>query len=740
MDGIKKLLANKKVFIGLFSTLVICFILILFFLNIFAIFENKLLDFRFLYFNQNKPVSDDIVYIDIDEESLENMEPLFGGWPWRRGELVAQYILDFVLMANPDIFLFDVLYTELSPKAMNDPISLEDDWLIQSTLMGGNRVSHGVLFANDPSKETPDVLPDKSANNFEIKVNDEKSTINFSELNTVIHPFDELFKNNLQNHSVTHKEDIDGISRKYKLLVKYEGKYYPSLALVGIQRKMNITEYELIGTNLILKDKNGKKTTIKLDKDGNYQINFYKDWRKFSSHSADNIIVSAGEFYSGNLDKMLVKLEELKGKIIVIGASAAALFDLKVSPMGSGYPGPFMHITTMSNVLMDQHLIRIPNFVAVLIIIFSTLLIVITTTYFKSRYIKNIFGLGFILLHIIAGLLMFKFFGIVLEMATTLITLIISYFGSLVYLSLTEEAEKRKISNAMSKYLAPSVMEEVLENYTELMGEVGEKKELAILFSDIRSFTTISENYPPETVVWLLNKYLARMITIIFDCYGTVDKFIGDAVMAFWGAPKAHDERDYYAVSAGLKMINELDRFNEEVQQEGDFPVLRIGVGINTGDMIVGNIGSEKRLDYTVIGDNVNLGSRIEGLTKYYKLSLLVSESTYMTTKDKFIYLFVDNVAVKGKVEGIKMYTPLAEVSDSENSIGAIKKEGVLFNKAHKVFFKGEFEQAKELYTEALPSLNKLKGLAGVFLDRCDYYITNPPPKNWNKVWKMLEK
>ncbi|HOV15297.1 MAG TPA: adenylate/guanylate cyclase domain-containing protein [Spirochaetota bacterium] len=334
-------------------------------------------------------------------------------------------------------------------------------------------------------------------------------------------------------------------------------------------------------------------------------------------------------------------------------------------------------------------------------------------------------------------LLSFRYFSIIFELTATILSIVLSYLGGLIFLSLTEESEKRKIYNTMSKYLAPTVMKEVLENYEDLIGEVGKKKEITVLFSDIRGFTSVSEKYQPEIVVKVLNRYLEAMIEVIFENEGTLDKIIGDAIMAFWGAPSSQEKRDYLAVKTALGMVTKLSDLNLKLTEDG-LPQLKNGIGINTGDMIVGNIGSSKRLDYTLIGDNVNLGSRLEGLTKYYKVGVLASETTYNYCKDDFIWIFADNVAVKGKNDSVKIYSPLCEIGS--NDAKEVSKEIELFAEAQSFYFDKKIETAKDKF-ERLLTFNKVGGLSSLYIERCDYLLSNQSIlKEWDGSWKMTEK
>ena len=546
-------------------------------------------------------------------------------------------------------------------------------------------------------------------------------------------------------HLVNHVEDDDGISRRCNILFKYQGEYYPCLALRALMLKLQPDKLVLEGSDLILIREKSEIVRIPLDKEGRFRINFYDTLERFG----DNTLSAIGVFQNFQLYSQGVSVDNLdyppsffKDKIIVIGSSANGLKDNKVTPMGKNFAGPFIHISAMSNILKGQQLYVVPDFIWLafvsLCIVFMSILILIV----KNKYLKNVLGAVFIFASIIIELLIFKFWGVVLLMFIPLIALIMTYFGTLVFISFREEAERKHIQNAMGKYLAPSVMNEVLKNYDSLVGEVGKKKDITVLFSDIRSFTTFSEKYSPEIVVSILNRYLEKMIDVIFDFNGTLDKIVGDEIMAFWGAPTEDENQAYNAVRAAIVMQEKLKELNDELALEG-YPSLANGVGLNSGDMIVGNIGSAKRLDYTLIGDNVNLGARVEGLTKYYKVKVLITESTYQKVKENYLCAFLDVVAVKGKAQGIKIYTPLAEYAEyteRKDELELLEKEVKAFKVALSFYFKKDFAKSKELFRKGTRAFKVLNLLAEVFVERCDYFTKNPPPANWDGTWTMTDK
>ena len=248
--------------------------------------------------------------------------------------------------------------------------------------------------------------------------------------------------------------------------------------------------------------------------------------------------------------------------------------------------------------------------------------------------------------------------GIWLNAVYPLLTMVIVYTAVTLYRYIVEEREKRKIRGAFSFYVTPSVVNEMLKNPDKLkLG--GDKKELSVLFSDIRGFTTLAEEMEPEALVNLLNEYLTEMTDIVFEFDGLLDKYIGDAVMAVWGAPLEQTDHPERACRTALKMLDRLTKMQQQWEAEGT-PRLDIGIGVNTGPMVVGNMGSERRFDYTVMGDSVNLASRLEGINKEYGTQVVISEFTYERVKDDFFCRELDAVRVKGRAKPAKIYELVA--------------------------------------------------------------------------------
>jgi class 3 adenylate cyclase/HAMP domain-containing protein len=292
------------------------------------------------------------------------------------------------------------------------------------------------------------------------------------------------------------------------------------------------------------------------------------------------------------------------------------------------------------------------------------------------------------------------------------------------------QKKEHKIRTMFQKFVPADVIDQFFANPEKML--VGENRVISILFSDIRSFTSISEQLEPDDLVSSLNRYFTIMVDIIDARQGTIDKYIGDAIMAFFGAPARHKEDALNSVLAGIEMTEALVDFNANQRKLGK-PEFRIGVGINYGVVTVGNIGTDKKMDYTIIGDMVNLGSRLEGLTKKYKQPLLISESLHRKVHEQIPCRLIDTVAVKGRAKGIKIYSAQKTLNEQEN------KAWTLHNTGMEHYYKREFDQAIR-YFEDVRKIFSDDYASQLMIDRCQQFKETPPPPDWNGVEIMKEK
>jgi len=292
------------------------------------------------------------------------------------------------------------------------------------------------------------------------------------------------------------------------------------------------------------------------------------------------------------------------------------------------------------------------------------------------------------------------------------------------------QKNEHKIRNIFQRYVPKDVIDTIFENPESML--VGDNRVVAILFSDIRSFTTISEGFMPDELVKALNKYFEMMVDIIMARGGIIDKYIGDAIMAFYGAPVKHDDDPLQAVLSGLEMQQALVKFNKTQQADGK-PAFHTGIGINYGVCTVGNIGSDKKMDYTIIGDMVNLGSRLEGLTKPYKQKIIFSESVHRKIEKDIPCRMIDKVQVKGKTQGENIWTAARELPERD------RKAWDYHNAGMELYYRLKFDKALK-YFEAVRKILPEDYVSGMFIERCERYIAAPPPSDWNGVEILTSK
>lgn len=422
-----------------------------------------------------------------------------------------------------------------------------------------------------------------------------------------------------------------------------------------------------------------------------------------------------------------------KDKIVLIGSTAPDLHDEYPPPRsgGSYTPGVVIQANIIQG-LMDGARIRrsdLPTSLAIHLLL--SILIVTAASLLRLRYalgVTAIIMIGYTVALAVSGSrgLLLPAFHPYLAMAATAA-------AGIAHKYLDEKRRRTFIADAFSHYLSPKLIAKIVSGETKLeLG--GINAELTILFSDIRGFTTISEKLTPPELVSLLNEYLSAMTDIILDEGGTVDKYIGDAIMAFWGAPVAQADHASRAANAVLRMRDRLTELQAKWRAEGK-PEVNIGVGLNTGTVVVGNMGSKQRFDYTVMGDDVNLASRLEGLTKQYKVTALITEATRLKLGDAYLSRPIDRVAVKGKSVPVQIHELLGRAADTEQH----GREFIeLFKKAQERYVARQWDDAKTIFDVLVHEYKD--GASSVFSERCDYMKAHDPGEAWNGVFVAKEK
>ncbi len=516
--------------------------------------------------------------------------------------------------------------------------------------------------------------------------------------------------------------DADGTMRWSPLVIKFQDNYYPSLAISLLTQyldwpmlALNMEKYGVESVKL-------GKITIPTDDRGRLLINYLGPAKTFPHYSIHDILQGK------------IPADQLRNKIVLVGVTATAVYDLRVTPFSPVYPGVEIHANIIDNILHQNFLIcsSLIRFVDIFAIIFFGLVMGLIITRLRAV------GAAFVALIIISvfialNLLAFYAFNIWLNLVYPVLTMMAIYLGITLYHYIKVEREKKKIRGAFQYYLTASVINEMLKDPTKLkLG--GDKKDLSVLFSDIRGFTTISEKLTPEELVRLLNEYLTAMTNIVFKYEGLLDKYMGDAIMAVFGAPLDQPDHARRACLTALEMMDELQKLQKKWEAEGR-PILNIGIGINTGDMVVGNMGSEMRFDYTVMGDMVNLGSRLEGINKEYGTNIIISEFTYNIVKEGVSCRELDLVRVKGKNKPVKIMELMGEKKDEGNWKDLI----VSFEKGLSLYREAKWDEAITSFKQVL-AIRADDFASKMYIERCNNLKEQPPPQPWDGVFTMTKK
>ncbi|RJP82458.1 MAG: adenylate/guanylate cyclase domain-containing protein [Desulfobacteraceae bacterium] len=701
--------------------------------EIFEVIERKTIDIRMRICRSEKIAPSEIVLILIDESSLSALNAITGRWPWPRD--IHADIIDFLSFCGARSILMDIMFTEneLSHDRPGMETGSHDMRLVESTRAAGNIV-HGFQVIRDKADEynrnlINRRLPDDFIQKFSIQAD---GTFPENGNNNVYLPFTELREASNGLGVVSFSPDRDGVYRSEKLIFNYQGHFFPALSFVPLVQNERIQQIVIRNKSLLMEYPD-HALRIPLTSDGEYFINMYG---KFQTYSISGVLLSMYKIQKGEMEGLPVEPHEFKDKIVFIGASAAGVEDLKNTPMGSAIPGVFLHASIFGNIRTGDFLVfkgLIFNFIVLFLMLMAA---AGSICFLRKTIFQTTLSIAFLAGYMALSLMLFQA-NIVVNVIIPVISVAIIYFSSFAFIGIAEGKEKRKVKNILGQYVSPAMLSAVLEKSHEeyLKAEVGTRETLTIFFSDIRGFTSITEQYEVEKVVELLNTYLSLMVNIIFVHQGTLDKFIGDAIVAFWGAPVRLDDHHYKAVTAAIQMKKSLKSFNQD-NRKNNLPPFHIGIGIHTGEVILGNIGSSKKLDYTIIGDSVNLTSRLEGLTKTYQCEVIISHETYIHVKDSICCRMLDNVMVKGKKKPIVIY----EVIDEKQFVNEEALEVIrLTETAFQDYCRGRFESSIALYRKIL-AIRPDDYLSRMFLERCSQYLRNPPPPDWNGAYVMTTK
>ncbi len=440
--------------------------------------------------------------------------------------------------------------------------------------------------------------------------------------------------------------------------------------------------------------------------------------------------ISFSDLLAGNLVDQHGQLIDFRDKIVLIGPTAVDLQDQYLSPVSSGImmSGVEIHANAIQTIIENKFLEDQSAWS-----LWAVLLgfIVMNLALFSFMRLRFAIPLGLVELAsvIFIGILGYEY-GILFNVAYPLLAIALSFTGTYSLRFILEQKKRKFIEGAFGHYVNKTVVKQIQAN-PDMLTLGGEKRDLTVFFSDIAGFTSISEHLKPEQLVHLLNDYLGEMTQIILESEGTLDKYEGDAIMAFWNAPLPQENHALHACLTALKNQKKLAELRAKWSDKG-LPEMHVRIGINTGEAVVGNMGSANRFDYTAMGDNVNLASRLESINKQYGTYLMISEHTYDAIKDELFCRELDKIRVKGKKEPVGIYELLSKKGEESTDMQATVN---LFSEGLELYRAQKFEEAKAKFDEITDDPP-----AEIFAKRCAQFLKNPPPEGWDGVWNFEVK
>ena len=682
-----------------------------------------------------------VTIVDIDEPSLKK----FGQWPWPRTQM-ADMVINLANLGAVAI-AFDVIFSE--PDRLNPDVAAKTmrylDELTRSRLR--ELPSNDQILA-DAIRRARVVLGETGLDQVVAEVDKDLPFTGFAtrgEQADAPEPRFFEFPGLLRNIPVLEKvaagrglftvvPERDGIIRRVPMMLEAQGQMMPSLSLEMLR--------VVSGTSTILAkyDRNGVKSIalrgleIPTDKNGELWVHF--------ARQDPSIYVPATAVLDGT-----APVEKIRGKLVLIGTSAVALNDIKTTPVSAVMPGVEIHAQVLEAALTHAVLSQ-PNYALGVELLAAFIVGLLVIVFTPNLGPVTLVAVGAIFASVLVGIswYFYQVYRILIDFSYPLLSTTAIYLTLIFASFVREQAQRRQIRSAFGQYISPALVEQLVQSPEKLkLG--GEEREMTIMFSDVRGFTSISESYKsdPQGLTALMNRFLTPLTDAILVRKGTIDKYMGDAIMAFWNAPLDDKEHQINACSAALDMLEKVDALNKERKVEAQngghvYIPINIGVGLNSGVCVVGNMGSNLRKDYSVLGDSVNLASRLEGQSKEYGFPIIAGSKTAIAAKDKFAILELDFIMVKGKKEPEVIYA-IAGREDTAHS--------ARFQTLRNLTIEMLACYRSRDWEGALSSIERgrrndvggeLGYLYNLYEARISNYQKNPPPDDWNGAFALLTK
>jgi adenylate cyclase len=636
-------------------------------------FEAKTYDLRFKDMRGPIQPNPDIAIIAFDEKSIAEL----GRYPWSRDSYAK--LIDKLAAAKAKVVIFDAFFPER--------VNAKNDQLFAAAVKrAGNVVLAAALHFDKESRAI-----------------------------SITRSLPEIERGTAGIGLVNQIPDDDGVMRRIPLLLEKDGKQMPSLGLVAAMLALGETKFVPKDFEIALGDR-------RIPVDGDYKM-----WINYVGGPGIYPRYSFIDVMNGR-----IPAEKLKGKILFLGATALGIYDLRVTPFDKNVPGVELHATVADNIISGRY-IRQSGIEALIdiafIVVMGALAFLLTTRLHQSRAIPATIVL-------LSGYIWFTTYmfnhGQWINMIYPVMSAVIAVLVGSGFRYLVLERSAREMRSMFSSYLSPKLVAR-LEKDPEAAKIGGDNKEVTVLFTDIKGFTSFSEAHPPQEVVSRLNEYLGAMVQVIEQHDGTIDKFIGDGIMAYWGAPLTQPDHARLAINC-IKAINERMKALRAQWQTAGLEPFSIRGGIQSGEVVAGNVGlAGKKMEYTVIGDTVNQAARLEGTAKFYGVTYLVGENTYQRTREICRYREVDKIRVVGKHLPGTIYEPLEGLSMLDvATAGRFEAALTLYRARQWGRAQAEFKAVLDVAAEDKPSK--------IYIERCEYFMHNPPNADWDGVFNRAEK
>jgi adenylate cyclase len=678
-------------------------------------FENRFLDYRLNNQIKDRKIDKDVVLVAIDDESIKQV----GIWPFPR--TVYATFLEVLNKAGGKVAVFDVLFPEKSLSCdlgENSPDNIFARSIATFQSTAGNKVVLPYSLADHPSQAYAE-MPEDLYNFIMDTQQAGEVGLESAKVSKETYPIAQLRQSEPALAHLNHREDSDGVFRHYHVAANVDSLYLPSLGLTGYQNISGDNTKLIINLDgsASLNTKNGE---IPVNPRGEIKIRYHGGIGKFAA-------ISLNELIKPNPDYNKLR-EVLGGKVVFLGSTAVGAHDLRNTPVDAKLPGVYFHMNLVHMLQNGYFFQKIEDsiYYSLIFLAIGTLILLVLqrfdnplldlagviTVFFGTYYIDQVF---------------FVPEGYEIRLFFTLNSFVLQYVWDTFLNFYQSNKDKKRIKGAFSSYVSPAVVNEMLKN-PENLKVGGQKIDITCMFSDVRDFTTISETLSAEELATCLNMYMGKMTELVFEYSGTLDKYIGDAVVALWGAPIPMENHPELAVESAIKQIEAIPAINEEFKRLG-YPEFKVGIGLNSGECSVGNMGSDIVFSYTALGDNMNLGARIEGMCKPYGCQIIISEYTFAKLdKDKFTCRPLDKVRVKGKTKPVELY----EVFHSGHPYLENVNDYHRYIEGYRLFHAKKFKEALTIFSTLnetygdIPT-QRLKGY-------CEEYIANPPGPEWDGV------